>query len=99
MTNYIMMECGQPIHAFDADRIDGGIIVRQAKIGETLVALDSKEYTLTPEDIVIADKSKVLAIAGVMGGMQSGISESTKNICIESAVFDPVKIRLTAQRL
>lgn len=99
MTNYLMMELGQPMHAFDADTIVGHIIVRQARDGESIVALDGKIYELTPEDIVIADTEKVLAIAGVMGGLATGITAATKNICIESAVFDPTSIRLTAQRL
>jgi phenylalanyl-tRNA synthetase beta chain len=99
MTNYAMLELGQPMHAFDADTIEGHIIVRQANEGESLTALDGKTYTLQPSDIVIADTKKVLAIAGVMGGMDSGITENTTNICIESAVFDPISIRLTAQRL
>ncbi len=99
MTNYLMMELGQPMHAFDADTINGSIIVRQAKSWESLVALDGKTYELTSDDIVIADSGKVLAIAGVMGGIDTGISPTTKNIYIESAVFDPTSIRLTAQRL
>lgn len=99
MTNYLMMELGQPMHAFDADTIVGTIVVRQAKLGESIVALDGKTYVLTLDDIVIADTEKVLAIAGVMGGLDTGISPSTKNIYVESAVFDPTSIRLTAQRL
>ena len=75
------------------------MIVRQAKVGETLVALDGKEYSLTPDDIVIADTQKVLSIAGVMGGLHTGVTEKTRNICFEAAVFDATSIRLTAQRL
>ncbi len=93
------MELGQPMHVFDADTIEGHMIVRQAKSGETLIALDGKEYTLTPEDIVIADTKKILSIAGVMGGLHTGVSEKTRNICFEAAVFDATSIRLTAQRL
>lgn len=99
ITNYIMTELGQPMHAFDADKVSGDITVRQARDGETLLALDSKEYTLTSKDIVIADSEKVLAIAGVIGGMSSAVSETTKNVYFESACFDPVSIRLTSQRL
>lgn len=99
ITNYIMTELGQPMHAFDADTIVGNITVRQARDGETLLALDSKEYTLTSKDIVIADAEKVLAIAGVIGGMSSAVSETTKNVYFEAACFDPVSIRLTSQRL
>lgn len=94
-----MMELGQPMHAFDADTIEGNVIVRQAKDGESLTALDGKTYELTKEDIIIADNQKVLAIAGIMGGMDTGIGPNTRNVCIESAVFDPTSIRLTAQRL
>ncbi len=99
ITNYLMTELGQPMHVFDADKVDGHIIVRQAQKGETLVALDGKTYTFESSDLVIADQKKVLAIAGVMGGMDSGVTESTQNIYFESAVFDPTAIRLTAQRL
>ena len=87
------------MHAFDAEKIVGHITVRQAREGETLLALDSKEYALTPHDIVIADSEKVLAVAGVIGGMGSAISETTKHAYFESACFDPVSIRLTSQRL
>lgn len=99
ITNYVMTECAQPMHVFDADKIEGGIIVRQAHKGETLEALDGKTYTFEESDLVIADEKKVLAIAGVMGGMYSGVTESTQNVYFESAVFDPTAIRLTAQRL
>ena len=99
ITNSIMTELGQPMHAFDADTVVGNITVRQARDGETLLALDSKEYTLTSKDIVIADAEKVLAIAGVIGGMSSAVSATTKNVYFEAACFDPVSIRLTTQRL
>ncbi len=99
ITNYIMTELGQPMHAFDAEKVVGGITVRQARDGETVLALDSKEYTLTSKDVVIADSEKVLAVAGVIGGMSSAISETTKHVYFESACFDPVSIRLTSQRL
>lgn len=99
ITNFIMTELGQPMHAFDADKVVGGVTVRQAQDGETMLALDSKEYALTSKDIVIADSEKVLAIAGVIGGMSSAVSETTKNVYFESACFDPVSVRLTSQRL
>lgn len=99
ITNSIMTELGQPMHAFDAEKVVGDIRVRQARDGETMLALDSKEYTLTNKDIVIADSEKVLAIAGVIGGMNSAVSETTKNVYFEAACFDPVSIRLTSQRL
>ncbi len=99
ITNFVMTELGQPMHAFDAEKVTGDITVRQARDGETLLALDSKEYTLSSKDIVIADSEKVLAIAGIIGGMSSAVSETTKNVYFESACFDPVSIRLTSQRL
>lgn len=98
MTNYVMTELGQPMHAFDADKIDGAVSVRLAKEGESLFALDGKEYALTPEDLVIADEKKVLAIAGVIGGAYSAVSADTKNVLVESATFDPTSVRLTAVR-
>lgn len=99
ITNYIMTELGQPMHAFDAEKVTGGITVRQARNGETMFALDSKEYALTDKDVVIADSEKVLAIAGVIGGMSSAVSETTKHVYFESACFDAVSVRLTSQRL
>lgn len=99
ITNYIMTELGQPMHAFDAEKVVGDVTVRQARDGETVLALDSKEYTLSAKDVVIADSEKVLAVAGVIGGMSSAISETTKHVYFESACFDPVSIRLTSQRL
>ena len=99
ITNYIMTELGQPMHAFDAEKVVGDVVVRQAHDGENILALDSKEYTLTSKDMVIADSEKVLAVAGVIGGMSSAISETTKHVYFESACFDPVAIRLTSQRL
>lgn len=99
ITNYIMTELGQPMHAFDAEKVVGTLTVRQARDGETVLALDSKEYALTSKDVVIADSEKVLAIAGVIGGMSSAISETTKHVYFESACFDPVSVRLTSQRL
>lgn len=99
ITNSVMTELGQPMHAFDAEKVTGNITVRQARDGEVMLALDSKEYTLTSKDIVIADSEKVLAIAGIIGGINSAVSETTKNVYFESACFDPVSIRLTSQRL
>ena len=86
------------MHAFDADKVEGEVSVRLAKDGESLLALDGKEYSLTSEDLVIADENKVLAIAGVIGGAESAVSETTKNVLIESATFDPKSVRLTAVR-
>ncbi len=99
ITNCIMTELGQPMHAFDAAKIAWHIIVRMARAWETLLALNGNEYILTTEDIVIADTKKVLAIAGVIGGMESAVSRETKEIYWESACFDPSSVRFTSQRL
>lgn len=98
-SNYTLMEMGHPTHAFDLDKLEGGkIVVRRARKGETLKTLDGVERKLDPEDLVIADAVRPVALAGVMGGLDSAISDSTKNILIESAWFDPVSIRKTARR-
>jgi phenylalanyl-tRNA synthetase beta chain len=99
ITNYVLMEMGQPLHAFDLGKLSGGIHVRQAADGETLVALDGQTYTLSSEDMVIADSAKALAIAGVMGGLDSGVTETTTDILLEAAYFTPSNIRRTARRL
>jgi phenylalanyl-tRNA synthetase beta chain len=99
-TNYVLNELGQPTHAFDLDKLEGGkIIVRRARAGETLVTLDGLERKLEPEDLVIADAVKPVALAGVMGGESSMITFRTKNVLIESAWFDPAAVRRTARRL
>lgn len=97
ITNYVMLETGQPLHAFDADRITC-IGVRQAKDGENLVLLDNTELKLTSEDIVITDGDIPVALAGVMGGKNSGITDTTKNIVLESASFDATSVRFTQRR-
>lgn len=99
ITNYLMLQEGQPMHAFDLDRLEGGIVVRQAKPGEKIKTLDGVERCLTTDDIVIADSDKPVAIAGVIGGDDTKITDSTKNILIEIAVFNPVSVRKTAKRL
>jgi phenylalanyl-tRNA synthetase beta chain len=99
VTNYVMMEIGQPLHAFGSARIEKGIIVRQAAPEEKLLALDGKEYSLESNDLVIADQSKVLAIAGVMGGEESGVVATTRDVLLESAYFDPASVRHTSRRL
>ncbi|OAI45040.1 phenylalanine--tRNA ligase subunit beta [Rhizomicrobium sp. SCGC AG-212-E05] len=91
-TNLISQDRGRPLHVFDADKLTGGLRARMAKDGETVLALDEKTYTLDAETIVIADDTKALGIAGVMGGMESGSFESTVNVFIESAWFDPARI-------
>ncbi len=100
ITNLIMLEYGQPLHAFDANAVSaGGIIVRTAKSDEKTITLDNKERSLTPEDIVITDNDKVLGIAGVMGGKNSEVTADTASILLEAAIFDPISIRKTSQRL
>jgi phenylalanyl-tRNA synthetase beta chain len=99
-TNYVLNEIGQPTHAFDLDKLEGGkVIVRRARVGETLTTLDGEERKLTPEDLVIADAVKPVALAGVMGGEATMITYATRNVLIESAWFDPASIRRTARRL
>jgi len=97
-TNFAWLGMGQPTHAFDLDKIDGGIIVRRAKKGEKLKTLDGVERTLDPEDLVVADHTKALALAGVMGGWDSMITAETTNVLVEAAWFDPVAVRRTARR-
>lgn len=99
ITNYVQHEMGQPLHAFDAGSIAGkSIIVRMAREGEKFVALDSIERTLSGQDLVIADSEKPLCIAGVFGGIQSGVQQSTTSVFLESAYFNPRFIRKTARR-
>ncbi len=98
-TNYALNELGHPTHAFDLDLLEGGtIIVRRARAGESLKTLDGVERKLTPEDLVIADAKKPVALAGVMGGFDTMITDATKNVLIESAWFDPATVRSMAKR-
>ncbi|MBP5445831.1 MAG: phenylalanine--tRNA ligase subunit beta [Acholeplasmatales bacterium] len=99
ITNYVMLELGTPLHAFDADIIGNNIVVRNAKEGEKTTTLDEVERELKPTDVVITDGKEVIAIGGVMGCLKSGINENTKNIILESAYFAPTAIRKTASRL
>lgn len=99
ISNYIMLEYGQPLHFFDAKKLGKNILVRMAEKGETIVTLDKVKRKLTPEDIVITDGNKPVCVAGVMGGLDSGIDENTKDVVIESAIFDSLKIRYTSMRL
>ena len=94
-----MLETGQPLHYYDADTLNGKIEVRMAKQDEKLTTLDNIERTLKPEDIVISDGEKAIGLAGVMGGLETEITETTKNIIIESAIFEPVKVRKTAKEI
>jgi len=98
VTNFVMHEIGQPIHAFDLERIQGGIVVRRANKGEKLTTLDDLERELDEQDLVIADHQGPLALAGIFGGIDSGVSSSTKSVFIESAYFDPGTVRRTAKR-
>src|SRR6266581_2746202 len=99
ISNFVMLEFGQPTHAFDADKLKDGINVRLAQDGEKFLALDGKTYSLTPENLVIADEEGAVGIAGVMGGEETGVTESTKNILLESAYFLPASVRRTARHL
>jgi len=99
VTNYVLMEMGQPLHAFDNAKIKTGIVVRRAVPQEKLVALDGREYRLEPEDLVIAEGAKALAIAGVMGGEESGVTATTRDLLLEAAYFEPVGVRRTSRRL
>ena len=97
-TNFAWLAMGQPTHAFDLDKIEGGILVRRARKGEKLKTLDGLERTLDPEDLVVADHKKALALAGVMGGWDTMITTETKNVLVEAAWFDPMAVRRTARR-
>jgi phenylalanyl-tRNA synthetase beta chain len=100
ITNYVLLELGQPMHAFDRQRLDGGQIrVRTARRGEQLRTLDGQQRELTPETLVIADAVKPVALAGVMGGADSEVAAETTSIVFESAHFDPLSVRRTSKRL
>src|SRR5205085_6073373 len=99
ITNFVMLELGQPLHAFDADKLKGDINVRLANTGEKFLALDGKTYSLGERDLVIADDARAVGIAGVMGGEDTGVTESTTTLLLESAFFDPASVRRTARRL
>ena len=99
ISNYVMLEFGQPLHFFDKDKLGNKIIVRDAKENETITTLDHKDRILNISDIVITDGDHPVCIAGVMGGLNTDVDENTKNILIESAIFDSVSIRNTSNRL
>lgn len=99
VTNFVMFETGQPLHAFDAAKISGVLSVRMAAAGEKFTALDGKEHALSPNDPVIADTKGVQALAGIMGGAASGVSETTASILLESAVFNPSLVRRSGRTL
>ena len=99
ISNYVMLEFGQPMHFFDYDKLGNKILVRDAKENEEVITLDGKNRVLTSNDIVITDTNKPVCIAGVMGGENTEVDDNTKNILIESAIFDGISIRNTANRL
>ena len=99
ISNYVMLEVGQPLHYYDADALNGMLEIRMAEKGEKLTTLDEIQRTLSKEDIVISDGKKVIGLAGVMGGYDTEITENTKNIIIESAIFNPIKIRKTSKEI
>jgi phenylalanyl-tRNA synthetase beta chain len=99
VSNFVMLELGQPTHAFDADKLKGDINVRLARDGEKFLALDGKTYSLKPDNCVIADQERAVGIGGVMGGEETGVTDSTKNILLEAAYFLPASIRRTARDL
>lgn len=99
VTNYVLLEYGQPLHSFDAEKIRGReIIVRQASDGEPIRTLDGKEYKLTPGALLICDAEGPIGLAGIMGGLDSEVTESTRNVVIESAYFNPGNIRATSRK-
>ncbi|SJN31375.1 phenylalanine--tRNA ligase subunit beta [Psychrobacter sp. JB385] len=98
VTNYVLMELGQPLHAFDADKIEGDIVVRLAQPKESLTLLNEQTITLVGDELVIADDKGALALAGIMGGQRSSVTDSTSNIVLESAFFNPLAIAARARR-
>ncbi|NMM99889.1 phenylalanine--tRNA ligase subunit beta [Bifidobacterium sp. DSM 109958] len=104
VTNYVMMDLGQPMHAYDLDKLEGPIVVRRANPGEHLVTLDGKDHELSPEDLLITDSpngqraSRIIGLAGVMGGLYGEVTSETKNILLEAAHFDQVSIARSARR-
>src|SRR5438067_837744 len=99
ISNFIMLELGQPTHAFDANKLNGGINVRLAREGEKFLALDGKTYSLKRDSCVVADQKRAVGIGGVMGGEETAVTDSTKNILLEAAYFLPASIRRTAREL
>jgi len=99
ISNFVMLELGQPTHAFDADKLKGRINVRLARQGEKFLALDGKTYSLKPDNCVVADQEREVGIGGVMGGEETGVTDSTKSILLEAAYFLPASIRRTARDL
>ena len=99
ISNYVMLELGQPLHFYDADNLGDSLMVRMAKQDEKLTTLDNIERTLDENDIVIANKKEIVGLAGVMGGLTTEVENTTKNVIIESAIFDGVKVRKTSKKI
>lgn len=99
ISNYVMLELGQPLHFYDADKLNNEIEVRMAQEGEKLTTLDNIQRTLTSNDIVISNGKETIGLAGVMGGLDTEVTENTKNVIIEAAVFDSVKVRVTSNKI
>ena len=100
VTNYVMFECGQPLHAYDLDKLAGKcLVVRKARVKESFKAINNKDYEILPEMLVIADSERPVGLAGVMGGLETEISPRTKNVLIEAAQFDAMSVRKTARSL
>ncbi len=99
ITNYVMLDLGRPSHAYDVAKLDGALVARRARDGETVLALNEKEYTLDSSMTVIADESRVHDIGGIMGGEDSGVGDSTTEVMLEVAYFDPARIARTGQKL
>ena len=99
ISNYVMLETGQPLHFYDADKLKGMLEVRMANDGEKLTTLDGIERTLKIDDIVISDGERSIGLAGVMGGLDTEITDNTKNVIIESSIFDPIKVRMTSKEI
>ena len=99
ISNFVMLELGQPTHAFDADKLKGDINVRLARDGEKFLALDGKTYSLKPDNCVVADQERAVGIGGVMGGEETGVTELTRDVLLEAAYFLPSSVRHTAREL
>lgn len=99
ISNYVMLELGQPLHFYDADKLQNCLEVRMAKQDEKLTTLDGNERTLSTDDIVISNGKEAIGLAGVMGGLDTEITENTKNVIIESAIFNPARVRKTSQKI
>ena len=98
VTNYVMLELGQPLHAFDADKITGGLSIKRAGAVQKFITLDGQERTLDPDDLMVCDDTKPLALAGTMGGLESEITESTSRIAVEAVRFDPIAVAKNSRR-